>query len=244
MRKSIIITMPAHNEAFSIQHFLPEISASLSAYECRFVLVDDRSTDETIVVFESTLRAIDRLGTVISNSENLGHGPSTVKGLQYALLFESDYVISVDGDGQFIGADIRKMLETFQSSGADLAIGVRKNRTDPIFRKVVSFITRLLVRVSSGLKVKDANCPLRIYQPGALRLIIDQLPEHSLVPNLLILKIISKLQIKFEQIEVISIPRRGTEKTGTMWKGKRASVPSKRFISFCFRSLLDFFSFR
>ena len=236
--------MPAHNESSSIRSFIPEISASLSVFECSFVLVDDMSTDDTVMVFDSTLSQVERSGTVISNNQNLGHGPSTVKGLQHALLLNPDYVISVDGDGQFIGTDILGMLENFQSSGADLAIGVRKNRTDPGFRKVVSSITRMLLWVFSGLKVKDANCPLRIYSPHALRTIISHLPQNPLVPNLLVLKIISKLQLKFVEIEVVSIPRRGSEIIGTMWKSKLTNVPSKRFLSFCLRAFVEFFRFR
>lgn len=236
--------MPAHNESVSIGSFLPEMSASLRGFECSFVLVDDMSTDDTVMVFDSTLSQVERSGTVLSNSQNLGHGPSTVKGLQYALLLNPDYVISVDGDGQFIGTDILDMLENFQSSGADLAIGVRKNRTDPGFRKVVSFVTRMLLWAFSGLKVKDANCPLRIYSPHALRTIIGYLPQNPLVPNLLVLKIISKLQLKFVEIEVVSIPRRGSEKIGTMWKSKLTNVPSKRFVSFCLRAFIEFFRFR
>jgi glycosyltransferase involved in cell wall biosynthesis len=244
MRKNIVIAMPAHNESFSIRSFLPEISASLSGFECSFVLVDDMSTDDTVIVFDSTLRQIDRSGTVIFNSQNLGHGPSTVKGLQHALLLNPDYVISVDGDGQFIGTDILDMLKNFQSSGADLAIGVRKNRNDPGFRKVVSSVTRMLLWAFSGLRVRDANCPLRIYSPHVLRTIIGHLPQNPLVPNLLILKIVSKLQLKFVEIEVVSIPRRGYEKIGTMWKSKLTNVPSKRFVSFCLRAIVEFFRFR
>ena len=96
---SIVVAMPAYNEAEGIPEFLHEISVAFSGLDLQFVVVDDCSADGTAnVVKDLGLPGMHAL----RNEVNSGHGPSTLRALQEALDLGGDIIVAVDGDGQFL----------------------------------------------------------------------------------------------------------------------------------------------
>lgn len=224
--------MPAFNEEEGIVEFLSELNESLSQFDPFFVVVDDLSTDGT----SSAVQHASTAGincTITTNPSNLGHGPSTLSALRLGLRSDSDYIIALDGDGQFIGADVAKIVKTIQGGDYDIVEGVRLQRGDPIYRRFVSSVTRTLVRSRAGERPTDANTPLRAYKPEILLEILEAIPADASTPNLLISAITRRRGLNFTEVGVTSIPRRGSDSSGSTWKAKTQVLPSKRFIKFC-----------
>lgn len=229
---TVAIVMPVWNEAEGIGEFLRELNDALHGYAVEFVVVDDRSTDNTLQILHD-LAASGFPVTVVQNDVNRGHGPSTMRALSAGLASGADVVVAIDGDGQFLGEDVREVVEALPPGSVGIVEGVRTSRDDPYFRKVVSLTTRLLVRLRCGKSPKDANTPLRAYSCETLRVILKVIPAGASTPNLFISTYARRNGIPVKEQAVRSIPRRGASETGSTWGKQRAFMPSKRFVKFC-----------
>ena len=228
--------MPAFNESEGIEEFITEI-ANCILTDLTFVVVDDNSTDGTFQVLEKLAKSKKII--LHRNKQNLGHGPSTLAALRLACTVECDYVISTDGDGQFQGKDFERLLITALNGEFEIVEGVRTGRKDPLYRKLPSLVTRLIVFAKSARYPKDGNTPLRLYRKDLLEKIMQATERNLYVPNVFISSLIRKNNFYVREIEVLSLPRRGKNKVGTMWKSKNIRVPSKKFIKFCVSSFLE-----
>ena len=238
---TIAIVMPAWNEEEGISEFLTELHDSLARWDPRFVVIDDKSTDNT----PGVIRELASSGlpvSVTTNDVNSGHGPSTIRALRAGLSTQADVIVALDGDGQFIGSDVASVVETLIDSDADVVEGVRRSRNDPLYRQAVSAITRSLVWSRSRSWPADANTPLRAYRPEILEVLLTSTPEAASTPNLLISALCRQIQLNIIEVPVRSIPRRGSDQQGSTWKAKSKSLPSKRFIRFCSRAAREWWS--
>jgi len=239
---TVILAMPCFNEADGIIDFLDDIHKNLGDLLEHIVVVNDCSTDstvETILNYEF-MRAQIKL---TSNAENIGHGPSFLNAINQSLEFAPEIVITVDGDGQFRAEDIRRQLLHFRTTNLDVLECVRQGRTDPMFRKLVTFILRYFILICVGKRPMDANTPLRIFRADALTYLVRDIPEGSLIPNLRISALTRRSRFKYAQIRVDSLSRRGTTTLGSSWGTKRVWLPSKRFIQFCQDALVELWHF-
>lgn len=234
----VAVVMPAYNEAEGIVEFLREIVEAFAGHQVNVVVIDDRSRDRTAETVERAAR--EGLPVrVLRNTENLGHGPSTLRALAAGVATEAGIVIAVDGDGQFLGSDIARVADELNSSGSDLVEGVRTGRDDPLYRRAVSAMTRALVRSASGIAPKDANTPLRAYRRPCLTELLEAIPEDAMTPNLLVSAIVRREGWRLLEVPVASLSRRGSSKVGTTWGSSLAALPSKRFVRFCWKSFLQ-----
>jgi glycosyltransferase involved in cell wall biosynthesis len=237
--QKIIFAMPIFNEAECIEEFINEISEFTKDWlSVAFICIDDHSSDDTATVLSQLSSELNL--SFITNEKNMGHGPSTLIALRRSLAEDCDYIVALDGDGQISGKDLSLMIEyALGNSELDIVEGVRKSRIDPAYRKVVSSFTRIMVEKRSRIKPKDANTPFRVYKPLVLNRLLNHVPNNSSIPNLHISNISRILQLNFAEIEVSSLPRRGSSPIGTMWRSKNVMLPSKRFIKFCVSSILE-----
>ena len=240
---TIAVVMPAWNEEEGISEFLTELHESLAKWDPRFIVIDDKSTDDT----PGVIRELANFGlpvSVTTNDVNSGHGPSTIRALRAGLSSQADVIVALDGDGQFIGSDVASVVATLVNSGADVVEGVRRSRNDPFYRQAVSAITRSLVWTRAKRWPADANTPLRAYQPAILRDLLNQIPGTAVTPNLLISALCRQSGINVLEVPVRSIPRRGSDQQGSTWKAKSKSLPSKRFVRFCTQATREWWSMK
>lgn len=238
----LVVCMPAFNEAESILDYLTEINAQLKGLNSKLLVVDDCSTDGTSNVLSNAPSGLELI--IFRNEKNLGHGPTTLIALLRSLELKPRLVCSTDGDGHFSGQTIRKLFDLMENSKYDIAEGVRRNRNEPRFRKATTIFSRFLLTKLSGVMVRDANTPLRIYRSEKLKWIISQIPSDSLTPNLKIsmLSRISSLMIAQEECEWR--PRMGINPQGTTWRSRVSFLPTRAFAWFCIKSTIDVLSFR
>jgi glycosyltransferase involved in cell wall biosynthesis len=228
--------MPCFNEEEGIAQFIGELQQSFDGLNTFFVIIDDLSTDNT----SEQLRIVQAEYTnveVLINPENVGHGPSTLRGLHHALKNNPQWILAVDGDGQFVGGDLRKSFDLFSRSQSDVLEGIRIGREDPGFRKIITFSLRLLVFLKTRSLPKDANTPFRIYRKETLEQLLPRVNSKSLVPNIEISILTRKLSLTVLENRVLSRNRLGENKTGTTWKSTRDWMPSSRFVRFCINAL-------
>jgi glycosyltransferase involved in cell wall biosynthesis len=240
----IVFTMPVYNEEEGIVKFCDEIIETFKEFEVQIILVNDLSTDNSKeVISEKLMTNYESNIILINNSKNLGHGPSTLKGMRRALkVTDSNIIVTVDGDGQFYSDEIMSLVKQHVELKADITEGVRINRQDPTFRKVSTIVCKILVFAASRKLPQDANTCLRIYQPKSLEFMVKKIREDFMIPNVLISTITRNEGFAYKQIQINSIPRRGAESVGSTWKQKFSRIPSRRYLVFCMRATLQWFS--
>ena len=238
-----VIVMPAWNEARGIGDFLHELNAQISLSELEFIVVDDCSSDGTPDAVRA-VAAVDLKVSLIQNAVNLGHGQSTLTALRLGLDSGADVVVAVDGDGQFLGRDVARVIDALSSNGADIAEGVRCGRRYPLYRQAVSSATRALVWSRCRVLPSDANTPLRAYRSSTLRRLLDVVPGSAATPNLIISALARRGRMSIVEIQVESLPRRGGDPAGSTWGKSLRQLPSKRFVSFCALATWQWFSWR
>lgn len=226
--------MPVFNEADGIREFVEEIALIFNPYNFQIYVINDQSNDDT----EKVLFALQREFPLFqkNNDENMGHGPSTMRSLQAALNSEADYILAVDGDGQFAALEMFDLVEKTIEQGSDVGLGIRVRHNEPTYRVLTSWTTRLLVASKSKQMTADANTPLRVYRREVLVELLSSLKEDNPVPNLYITTLINKWNLKVTKVQVQFRSRRGITLESTSWGKSRFNLPSKRFIRFCLAS--------
>jgi glycosyltransferase involved in cell wall biosynthesis len=244
-KPSVAVVIPAYNEAGGIAGFLQEIDRALesSVGELRLIVIDDASTDETPSLLEQIRPELTAALEVVVNPRNRGHGPSLMTGYERALAAEPDYVLAVDGDGQFHGTDVRRSL-VLLIDDAHAVCGVRRFRQDPWFRMVMTRLVRIYVRASFGVPARDPNCPLRGFDAGLLSDLLPAVPGNALVPNLYLTILASRRGLALLEVDVSHRVRRGPDAGGSTWaRGVRSPIPW-RLVRFSLQALRESRVFR
>ncbi|GAA4485772.1 glycosyltransferase family 2 protein [Microbacterium panaciterrae] len=231
----LAVVMPAYNEAEGIRGFIDEIRSAVAplAERVTFVVADDRSTDGT----PAALADADDV-RVETQPANRGHGPTALAAYRAGLALDPDALLHVDGDGQFLGSEIAAAVRALASTGADVVHGVRRDRTDAWYRRVLTACVRLLIAAAVGHGIPDVNTPLRVYRPDVVRMLVGAVPSDALVPHVHFSLAEVRAGLSVRYLHVRSIPRRGASATGTMWgKVSRPSLPPKKLVLFALHAL-------
>ncbi len=238
----IAVVMPAYNESDGIGGFIEEIIHSLqeTCDRLEVIVADDRSTDATAsVIAELTLPGV----VVQTQPANRGHGPTALAAYRAGLATAADVIVHVDGDGQFIGTDIARVVAALEAEDADVVHGVRRGREDPWYRRTLSAGLRLLVRPFAGRGVPDINTPLRAYRPDTLAALVDAVGPDALVPHVHFSLAEARVRMRVRYVPVRSLPRRGAETTGTMWgTSGQPLLPPARLREFARDALAELWS--
>jgi undecaprenyl-phosphate 4-deoxy-4-formamido-L-arabinose transferase len=165
------------------------------------VYVDDGSADGSLAKLEAFARSDPRVAAVEFN-RNYGQHAAVFAGMAAT---RGGIVVTLDADLQNPPEEIPKLVAKMDE-GYDVVGSRRKDRRDPLFRKVAS---RLINRVAGG-SMTDYGCMLRAYR----REVVDQIGQcreiSSFIP--LLATLFAK---KVAEIEVEHAERaRGTSKYG------------------------------
>jgi dolichol-phosphate mannosyltransferase len=236
----VAVAIPAYNEADGIAGFLEEIDRALapSVSSLSLVVVDDASTDGTGELLAKLAPSLRGSLEVIWNAANLGHGQSVLIGYRRALELAPDYVLAVDGDGQFLGSDLRRLLVLLIDQARAVS-GVRRFRQDPWFRMAMTRLLRGYVTISFGVAARDPNCPLRGYEAGVLRELLEVVPETCLIPNLYLTIAAARRGVALVEVDVSHRVRRGGAAMGSSWRQSSVSPVPWRLVRFSLAALVE-----
>ena len=136
MIRDISIVIPIYNEQDNIIQLIKEIRDTLEKkinYE--IIIVDDGSDDKTYEVVKK-IKKINKNITIISHKKNYGQSIGLRTGIIEA---NSEYIVTLDGDGQNDPSDILKLIKSFDTKVSFMmVIGNRVNRIDSTAKKVAS----------------------------------------------------------------------------------------------------------
>lgn len=201
----ISLVMPAHNEREGIESAVRAATETLERIapdRWELIVVDDASTDGTgELLAELTAR---RPGVeVVRLPANVGHGPALRRGWEQA---SGTWIAQLDSDEE-VPAD--QLLLLWQAvDAADLAIGVRADRTSTPVRRLVTAVLKVAARLVGGRPLADANCPCKIVRAEAMRAALALVPPDAFAPSALVAVATARRGDRIVQVPVASRPRR------------------------------------
>jgi glycosyltransferase involved in cell wall biosynthesis len=170
----ISAVMPAFNEEANLEQSVGRMAVALAAQGRAFevIVVDDGSRDGTAAVLER-LRAIHPSLRVVRHPVNRGYGAALRSGFAAA---HYPWVFLMDADNQFDPADVAALLAV--AADADIVAGYRKQRRDPLPRRLNARAFFTLVTILFGRLARDVNCAFKLMR----RDLLDRMDLHSEEP--------------------------------------------------------------
>ncbi|NEP49766.1 MAG: glycosyltransferase family 2 protein [Moorea sp. SIO3C2] len=156
------VVVPIYNEVESLPHLIDAIASTLTDTQLSYELicVDDGSTDgSTQLLKEQVLSRPNLRGVILRR--NYGQTAAMAAGFNNA---RGRAIVTLDGDLQNDPADIPMLLAKLEE-GYDLVSGWRKNRQDAaVTRLLPSKIANWLIGRTTGVKLHDYGCSLKVYR--------------------------------------------------------------------------------
>lgn len=122
------------------------------------VVVDDGSKDTTA----GTARAAD--AEVIRHPENRGKGAALESGMRHLAARGFSHVVTLDGDGQHLPAEIPKLLDESAAHPGALVIGARRIESEvAAINRFGNHFADLWVWIVAGRQVEDTQSGFRVY---------------------------------------------------------------------------------
>ena len=162
----LIVQIPCYNEENTLPETIADIPRQIDGIDqVELLIIDDGSTDKTVEVAKE-------LGVehIIINKKNLGLARTFRKGLEECLKRGADIIVNTDGDNQYYGGDIPKLVELIVQNKADIVVGDRQTSTIPhfsLFKKLLQRLGSATVRRLSGTDVPDTVSGFRAFSREA-----------------------------------------------------------------------------
>ncbi len=165
----VIIQIPVLNEAESIATVLAEIPRVIvGADQIEVLIIDDGCTDDTVAV--ALAHGADH---VVRHTSRKGLATAYQTGIDTALRLGADIIVNTDGDNQYPGHEIPRLIAPILAGQADLVIGDRQTQNVAYFsplKKALQSVGSGVVRWASETDVADTVSGFRaLSREAALR---------------------------------------------------------------------------
>lgn len=200
----LIVQIPCFNEEHTLPETIADIPRQIEGIDkVELLIIDDGSTDRTIEIAQ-------QLGVehIVRNKKNLGLARTFRKGIEECLKRGADIIVNTDGDNQYYGGDISKLVAPIVNGTAEIVVGDRQTSKIPHFSPLKKLLQKLgsaTVRALSGTDVPDTVSGFRAFsRDAAIRLNIIS-PFSYTIETI--------IQAGKKHMAVVSVPIRTNEKT-------------------------------
>jgi len=163
----LIIQIPCLNEEQTLPMVLSDLPRQIEGIDIiETQVVDDGSTDSTVRVAQDL-----KVDHIISLPRNMGLAAAFRAGVENALLHNADVLVNTDGDNQYKGQDVERLVRTLLEQRADLVVGCRPIRDHGEFsvvKKVLQLVGSKVVCIVSRTNIPDAASGFRAYNRNSM----------------------------------------------------------------------------
>ena len=162
----LIVQIPCLNEEKTLPLVMKDIPKKIEGIsEIETLIIDDGSTDKTSEIAKEL--GVDHI-VRLSSKHGLAH--AFMIGLDTALKLGADIIVNTDGDNQYSGHDIPRLIKPILDNKAEIVIGDREVETIKHFSLTKIFLQKLgswVVRQLSGTSIPDVTSGFRAYSKEA-----------------------------------------------------------------------------
>jgi glycosyltransferase involved in cell wall biosynthesis len=168
----LIVQIPCLNEEQTLPATLAGLPRSIAGFdEVEWLVIDDGSTDRTVEVARA-----NGVEHIVRLPNNKGLAAAFQAGLDASLKLGADVIVNTDGDNQYRGEDIEKLVGPILAGKADMVVGDRQVAQIEHFSGSKKLLQRLgswVVRRVSDTRVPDTTSGFRAYnREAAVQLLV------------------------------------------------------------------------
>ena len=162
MINNISIVIPVLNEERNIINLITEIKKNLEKkIKYEIIIVDDGSSDNTHDVLLKYLKKNKKV-LVFKHKKNYGQSVSLRTGIMQT---SSNYIVTLDGDGQNDPRDILKLLKNFETDKEFMmVIGNRVKRIDNFAKRLASRTAFKIRKFILKDETPDTGCAIKVFK--------------------------------------------------------------------------------
>lgn len=176
------VVIPFYNEQGNVMALLNELRAvekTLGAV-WQYVLINDCGTDGTPALLQQWAFRHENC-RLLNMPGNQGQAASLFAGMKEA---SAPLIITMDGDGQNVPADIPKLLS--MSASSDMVVGVRTMRNDSWLRRTMSRYANRIRGTLLGDHMTDSGCALKVFHRRVLPALLPIRTLYSFMPAMVV----------------------------------------------------------
>lgn len=165
------VLLPVHNEGASIERTIRDMHSEISTIaHASFIVCEDGSRDNS----QQVLRELSAQLPIRLNlsSDRKGYSRAMREGMD---MLEAEYLLCLDSDGQCDPVDFTSFWNIRES--ADVLIGWRTHRADPLVRRIFSRFFLLLYQGVFHAPVHDPSCPFVLMRKPVAKMLAHELGE-------------------------------------------------------------------
>lgn len=189
MRKLVII--PAYNEAESIKNVIENLTKNYPQYD--YIIVNDGSKDKTLEV------CLNNHYNVLNLPINLGIGGAVQCGYRYALKYDYDIAIQMDGDGQHDPQYLDEITAIIERGEAEVVVGSRfiekEGFQSSVSRRLGISILSVWGKFLTGFRLKDITSGYRAVNKDLIKIFAEDYPADFPEPEAMIMASINGFTI-------------------------------------------------
>lgn len=225
MSERLCVVMPVYNERDAIGAVLEKWDATLKALHIDYEIrpYNDGSKDDTLAVMRD---AAQRLGDRVNvrDKVNGGHGNTILTGYREAAADGFDWIFQIDSDDEMGPEKFNELWS--RRNDYDFLVGIRDGRVQALPRKIVSFVSRLCIKLFYGRSVWDVNTPYRLMRVSAFKEFYAQIPLTTFAPNVILSGLAARYRLRCFETRVPQHDRTTGEVSIKKWKLLKAAMKS------------------
>ena len=181
MRLSIVIPLLNEEESLTeLSHWIAGVMAS-NGISYEIIFIDDGSTDSSWEIIRQLSESQPEIRG-IRFLRNFGKSQALHAGFRAA---QGDIIATMDADLQDNPEEIPGMMQMIEAGGYDMVSGWKKKRYDSVLMKnLPSKLFNWAARKTSGVKLHDFNCGLKVFRKEVAKSIEVSGEMHRYIPVL------------------------------------------------------------
>ena len=166
----LIIQIPCFNEETTLPQTVKDLPKEIEGIDqIEYLIINDGSIDNTVQVAHEI-----GVHHIVNFPNNRGLARGFMAGIDACLKLGADIIVNTDGDNQYRGEYIEKLIQPIISGEADVVVGDRQVEQIHHFSFIKKKLQKLgsgVVRMASGCKIIDTTSGFRAYsRDAAMRL--------------------------------------------------------------------------
>ena len=177
--KSLSILIPVFNEEESLLALFSELKKHFkNNVAVEIIFINDGSSDNSQILIEKEI-SHHSSWKLINLYRNYGKSIALQSGIDIS---SGELIATLDSDLQDDPKELMNLVNKLND--ADVIVGWKKNRLDPLEKRLASKVFNVFIRLFSGLKIMDSNSGLKVLKREVAKSLNLYGGRHRYIPLL------------------------------------------------------------